>query len=176
MFFRWLPQWLPAQMTAWLYLLLLTELMIISWIDLRTKKISNLWSVLNVVLAIVAWSMGLLSPWSYQVLFFPVGFVVIGFFLFNLGIMGAGDSKLLATLFLCLQLSYHLVYFEQLLYATLAVGFILLSLRVLKKWRDFRSLILGQHWQGLLTMIKSHFSYAPVMLLAWLLLGVKVWL
>ncbi len=163
-------------MTTWLYLLLGLELIVISAIDLRHKKISNLWSILNVTIAIIAWFTEHLGPWNFQVLLFPVGFIIIGFFLFNWRIMGAGDSKLLASLFLCLPLSYHLIYFEQLLYSTMAVGFILLLLRIFRSWREFRSLLMSQHWQGLLTMIKSHFSYAPVMLLAWVLMGVKIWL
>ena len=163
-------------MNPWLFAGLGLQLLVIAWIDLKTKKISNLWAIFNVLLAVGLWVSGINGPWNFQVLLFPVGFIVIGFMLFVLKIMGAGDSKFLASLMLCLPLSLHLVYFEKLLESTIVVGALLLIFKIAKDPLKFRAYLVTRHWQALMNMIKSHFSYAPVMLLAWLLMGVNLWL
>jgi Flp pilus assembly protein protease CpaA len=170
-----ISQWLPAPMNTLQFVLMTVELILVAYLDLKIKKISNLWSVLNLVIAVILWPLGVLGAWDIEVLIFPVAFVVIGFFLFQWKIMGAGDSKFLATLFLCLPLSYHLIYFERLLTATMMVGFILLMTRIFHDPQRFKSYFLSRHWSGIRDMIRSRFSYAPVMLLAWLLLGAALW-
>lgn len=132
-------------MIPWLFGIITLELIVVAVIDLRSKKISNLWSVLNLLASLVLWPLGFLGPWNFQVLIFPVGFIVVGFFLFILKIMGAGDSKFLASLFLCLPLTLHLVYFEKLMVSTILVGAILLLLRILREPTTFRSYFLARH-------------------------------
>ena len=162
-------------MIKWLFGVLALELVLVASIDLKHKKISNLWSVFNLIFAVILWPMDYLGPWNFQVLLFPIGFLIVGFFLFNWKIMGAGDSKFLASLFLCLPLGLHLIFFENLMMSTIMVGAILLSMRILRDPSKFRSYLLSRHWQGLMNMVKSRFSYAPVMLLAGILMGVHLW-
>ncbi len=170
-----IPQWLSSSMKTWQFGFMTLELILVAYLDLKNKKISNLWSVFNLGIALILWPLGMLGVWDFEVLIFPVAFVVIGFFLFQWKIMGAGDSKFLATLFLCLPLSLHLILFERLLTATMMVGFILLMTRIFRDPVRFKSYFLSRHWSGIRDMIRSRFSYAPVMLLAWLLLGATLW-
>jgi Flp pilus assembly protein protease CpaA len=144
---------------------MLCQLAAVAWIDLRSKKISNYWPLINIVLAT---GLHVLDPHfqlSWQLLLFPVGFIVIGFLLFLAGIMGAGDSKYLASLFLCLPTEQHFIFFERLIECTIVVGLINLALKVGR----------GVHWQGWKNLVKSNFSYAPVILLAWIFLGIRLW-
>lgn len=148
----------------------------VSFIDLKTKKISNYWSILNVALSI---GLYFLAPnfyvWSWEVFIFPIGFIFIGFLLFLCHVMGAGDSKFLASLFLIIPLEWHMVFFSKLLVSTIVVGGILLGWKIMSEFFTLKAYFLSRHWQGIRDVIKSNFSYAPVIFLAWLILGVDQW-
>ena len=156
--------------------LITLQLLAVAWIDLKTHKISNLWSILNIVLSI-AFHIFIQSsyPLTWEILIFPLGFLVIGFFLFLMNIMGAGDSKYLASLFLLIPLELHLVFFERLLLSTILVGSFLLMMKVMKHFAQLRAYVINRYWSGIKGIIKSRFSYAPVILLAWIFLGVNLW-
>ena len=156
--------------------IILAELLCVAGIDLKTQKISNKWALLNIVLSIafhVIFSS--LYPFSWEIFLFPVGFIVIGFFLFLLNIMGAGDSKYLASLFLIIPAEFHLLFFEKLLLATIFIGAVLLTFKVLKNFSQVKAYFISRYWAGIKQLIKSRFSYAPVILIAWLLLGGELW-
>lgn len=163
-------------MNLWIFSFILLELIVISVVDLRTAKISNLWPLLNFGLVPLVY---LLLPstyqWDWSVLFFPVGFIVFGFILFLMGIMGAGDSKFLASLFLLIPAEEQWNFAEMLLYATMLVGSLLLLRTLLTKRSEVKAYIISHHWKGLFTLIKSRFSYAPVILLAFALTGGLRW-
>lgn len=164
-------------MIGWIYIVILIELVIVSWIDIKIKKISNLWLYLNLVLSV---AFHLLYPeiyfWDWATLIFPVGWIIGGFILFVFGVMGAGDSKFLATLFLLIPLEQHALMFEKVLYTTLIVGFVFLVFKIAKDFKTIKAYALSSYWQGLKTSIKSSFSFAPVVLIAWMLLGVEQWM
>lgn len=90
--------------------------------------------------------------------------------------MGAGDSKYLASLFLLIPPDRHMLMLEKLVYATLAVGIITLMMKFLRDFQKIKSYAFSTHWNGLKESLRSRFSYAPVILLAWLLLGAQEWL
>lgn len=163
-------------MNLWVFILLLVELVFVTQIDIRTAKIPNRWVLLNLGLAPFLY---LLFPstyqWDWMVLLFPLGFIFFGFILFLMGIMGAGDSKYLASLFLLVPHREHLPLAEMLLSVTLIVGSLLLLRTVLKKSTEVRAYLVSHHWRGLLSLIKSRFSYAPVILIAFSLTGVLRW-
>ena len=156
--------------------LILIQLLAVAWIDLKTHKISNRWAMLNVLLSVV-FHIFFRSyyPLDWEVLLFPVGFIVIGFFLFLFNIMGAGDSKYLASLFLIVPVELHLGFFERLLLSTMLVGAFLLTAKVIKNFTQLRAYFIGHYWSGIKGIIKSRFSYAPVILIAWIILGVNQW-
>src|SRR5688572_25711955 len=92
-------------MIGWIFNMILIELVIVSWIDIKIKKISNIWFFVNLAISIALhFLFPTLYPWEWATLLFPVGWIVAGFGLFLMGIMGAGDSKYLASLFLLIPL------------------------------------------------------------------------
>lgn len=158
----------------YLYTLVALQLLVVSLIDLKTKKISNYWLLVNFVIAIAAY-VGGLHPFEWKILLYPVGAVVVGFALFLVNIMGAGDSKYLASLFLVLPYRLHQSYLENVLISTILVGAILLMTKLLTRFSRIKGYALSLHVKGVLSEIRSHFSYAPVLFLAWLLLGKSLW-
>lgn len=161
---------------ALIFTLILCELLLVGWVDIKSRRISNYWILVNVILSIIFHvTLPGLYPLSWELLLFPFGFIVIGFFLFLLGVMGAGDSKFLASLFLVIPLEYQMMFFEKLILSTIVTGFILLSLRVVRNRALVKSYFWSQYWSGMKEAIKSKFSYAPVLVVAWILLGFNLW-
>lgn len=159
-----------------LFTLVLFQLLVVGWIDFKTKKISNRWVLFNLV-----WALGLylgwngLYPFNWEIFIFPVSFVFIGFFLYLIKIMGAGDSKYLASLFLIVPLEFHMLFFEKLLIATICTGAILLTYRILKNGAKLKAYLINHYWEGIRLTLQSRFSYAPVIFLAWVMLGFDIW-
>ena len=162
-------------MSPWIYSLILLELAIISFIDIKTKKISNLWSIGQLVLAVLLYFSFDTYQWSWTVLVYPLIWFVIGFGLFILGIMGAGDSKLIASLYFLIPLSLHHVMLEKILISTIVVGFMNFSIKIIRDFRTIKAYALSAYWQGFWVRMKSSFSFAPVVMMAWILLGVQLW-
>lgn len=154
----------------------LLELLTVAWIDFKTEKISNKWIMVNTIAAILLHIFAQpLYPFSWEVLIFPVGFIVVGFFLYLLNVMGAGDSKFLASLFLIIPLEFHMPFFEKLVISSIAVGAILFSYRIYKNGAELKAYFVGHYWEGIRKTLQSRFSYAPVIFLAWIILGFKIW-
>lgn len=163
-------------MISWIYWLILVQLVFVSVVDIKTRKISNLWFLFNLILSLAFHFIHPEAyPWVWAVLVFPVGWLIIGFILFVLGIMGAGDSKYLASLFLIIPVEQQAIMFEKIIYSTLIVGLVMLSLKIAKDFQKIKAYALSTYWQGFKESIRSRFSYAPVILLAWILLGVAQW-
>ncbi len=162
-------------MSPWIYSLILLELAIISFIDIRTKKISNFWSIGQLVAAVLLYISFDTYQWSWTVLVYPLIWFVIGFGLFILGIMGAGDSKLIASLYFLIPLSLHHVMLEKILISTIVVGFMNFFIKIIKDFRTIKAYALSAYWQGFWVKMKSSFSFAPVIMMAWILLGVQLW-
>ncbi len=163
-------------MMNWIYFLILSQLLIVSWIDIKIKKISNLWFGLNLILGI-GFHIGYpdLYPTEWTALIFPIAWLVVGFILFVLGIMGAGDSKYLASLFLIIPIEQHAVMLEKIIYSTVVVGLVMLSIKIIRDFQKIKAYAFSSYWSGLKESLRSRFSYAPVILLAWIFLGVELW-
>ena len=157
-----------------LFYVITLELFVVSIIDFKTKKISNYWTLVNFILSIIFYVMGTF-PFEFQALIIPVATIIVGFFLFLAHIMGAGDSKYLASLFLLLPWALQLKFFENVLLSTILVGGILLITKVIMSFNKLKGYALSLYFKGILQEIRSRFSYAPVLLLAWLLLGKELW-
>jgi prepilin peptidase CpaA len=159
-----------------IFALILCELLIVGWIDFKTEKISNRWILVNFIGSIFLHTfVQNLYPLSWEVLIFPLGLIAIGFFLFLINVMGAGDSKYLASLFLIIPLEYQMLFFEKLVVSTIITGSILLLFKVFTQREKIRAYVLSRYWIGIKDAIKSRFSYAPVVTVAWILLGLKLW-
>jgi prepilin peptidase CpaA len=160
----------------YLIMVVLIELLLVSAIDLKKKKISNLWFALNLVMAMVFhFTMKDVYPFGWENLIFPLGWIAGGFLLFLLNIMGAGDSKYLASLFLMVPAQFHLQLFGNIISSTIIVGIILVIMTIIKNFKKLKAYTLSSYWSGIRDTIKSRFSYAPVILLAWMLFGVTQW-
>lgn len=158
------------------FALVLAELLAVGWIDFKTQKISNKWIFVNLGIAVVLYIFARdLYPLNWEILFFPVGFIVVGFLLFLLNVMGAGDSKYLASLFLLIPLEYQLLFFEKLVVSTIFTGSILLAFKMISERERLKAYLLSRYWPGIRDTIKSRFSYAPVVTVAWILLGFNLW-
>jgi prepilin peptidase CpaA len=156
--------------------IVLVELLIVSVVDLKKKKISNIWFLVNIILAVIFHlTMKETFPFSAEMFIFPVGWILGGFVLFLLNIMGAGDSKYLASLFLMVPVEYHMVLFGKILSSTIIVGIILVTMKLIKDFKKLKAYSLANYWVGVRETIKSRFSYAPVILLAWILFGANIW-
>lgn len=90
--------------------------------------------------------------------------------------MGAGDSKYLASVFAVVPPDLQMVMFSQLVNATILVGLFLISLKLAKDFQKIKAYALTTYWQGLKEILRSRFSYAPVILIAWLFVGLKLWM
>jgi prepilin peptidase CpaA len=156
-----------------IFTLVSLELIVVSIIDFKKKIISNWWSIFHLVLFLIS-NIFFKSELSIGLFFYPFAFLIIGFVLFLLKIMGAGDSKFLASLSLVLPVKFHPQFLESLLYATILVGFILLMLRLKMDYTKLRAYFLSRYWRGITQAIKSEFSYAPVIFLAWIFTWLKV--
>ena len=157
-------------------IVVMIELLLVGWIDFKTKKISNYWVILNVILSIALYMVASdVYQLSWNILIFPLGFIVAGFVLFLLNIMGAGDSKFLASLFLLTPSEYQIILFEKILVSTIVSGALLLSLGFVRNRKVLIAFMINRHWRGIRDIIKSRFSYAPVISVAWLLLGRELW-
>lgn len=154
------------------YLFLLIELIAVSYLDILSRKISNNWSILNIILFVIIL---FIIPESYtfefRQFFFSMAFLIVGFILFLLKIMGPGDTKFLFSLFLIIPVSLHDSAFVCLLYSTIIAGG---SLFILNTIQNFKILSLSFKIRDIGIIKKVYgkkFSYAPVILFSWIWLG-----
>ncbi len=156
------------------YALILLQVAVVAWIDFKREIISNYWIVTNGLIAFtLPFLLPSLYPLTWEILLFPLGFLIFGFVLFLLNIMGAGDSKYLASLFLLVPLEHQLIFFEKLVISTISTGAILLVIRIFKEGRTIKAYLLSSYWGGIKQILRSRFSYAPVILIAWILFGLS---
>lgn len=149
-------------------LFLFIELIFVTYGDLKYRTIKNSWSILNLVLSLFFFiflpDLYLFKLESFQ---FSIVFILVGFLLYLLRIMGGGDSKFLATFFLLIPLKLQEEFFYYLLITTILLGsgFLLSNLY---KYREviLQSLKVGDV-QGVKNCFGSKFAYAPVILLSW---------
>lgn len=154
------------------YIFVAIQLLVVAYIDFKTKKISNVWLLINSIFFVVlTWLFPELYSWSIQVLFIPVAFIVVGFVLFLMNIMGGGDSKYLSSIYLLIPVSLQETTFIYLLYATILVGSTLFLLNTLK----YLDLIIVHYRMkdiaGIKRIYGKRFTYAPVIFIAWMWFG-----
>lgn len=156
-----------------LYLGVLASLFIVAWVDFKTTKISNYWIILNLIVFI---GLSIFSPHhhpTFSHFIYPVVILFTGFFLFMLKVMGAGDAKYLFTLFLLLPTVLHKPFFELLVLSTCLIGCMLLIVNFLRSRDKIILAFKAQGLRGLSACFGTRFSYAPVILFAWIWLAIK---
>ncbi|MBT7608568.1 MAG: hypothetical protein HN576_02355 [Bacteriovoracaceae bacterium] len=155
-----------------IYLFLLVELFFVAVIDFKTKKISNLWSIINLCFFILSF---FLFPNQYILslkLFFIPGCILLGGFgLYLLKIMGAGDSKYLFTFFLLTPLAVHETVFVYLAVSTVIIATCILIYNSIKNFSNFIFAIKTFDKALFKQIFGTKFTYAPVILFSWMWLG-----
>lgn len=154
------------------YLFLLIELIAVSYLDILSRKISNLWPILNITLFfIILFIIPQSYAFEFRQFFFSIVFLIVGFVLFLLKVMGPGDTKFLFSLFLIIPVSFHDSAFVCLLYSTIMVGG---SLFIVNTIQNFEKLSLSFKIRDIGIIKKVYgkkFSYAPVILISWIWFG-----
>jgi prepilin peptidase CpaA len=156
------------------YLALFTELLIVSMIDLYTKKISNLWAISNLLFAVILYSYVEHYVLDKEIIVFPLAFLGTGLLLFRLKIMGAGDVKFLSTFFLLLVPHLQERLFYYLVASTVVVAVTFLVFNTLKNSREIIQIFQSRNYGDLKKFYGTKFSYAPVILLSWIMLGLDI--
>lgn len=162
-------------MSWYIYGLMAAQLAIVAFQDYKYKKIYNYWSIINLLFFIVLLIFHADYTLSLKAFFLPLTILFVGFILFVLKIMGAGDSKYLFTFFLLIPEAMHEKAFIYLAYSTIIIGIILLVKNTLKNFNTvimaFRIMDIG----SIKRVFGTRFSYAPVILISWIYFGYVLW-
>lgn len=156
------------------YLFLLAELVVVSVLDIRQRVIKNYWPILNIslfVAFIFVYPNFYFFKWDTFV--FSLTFLAVGFFLFLLKIMGAGDTKFLFSFFLLIPLSAQEGLFQLLLYSTVLIGCFFFFTNFIRHFEKIVQALKTKNYLLLKDCFGSKFPFAPVILLSWLWLGWK---
>lgn len=158
-----------------LFLFLGLELAFVSFIDIRYRKISNNWSILNIVLYLACLVVfPTLYKFNIETFFFPLVFLGVGFFLFLLKVMGGGDSKYLFSFFLLVPEIYHEVFFLKLIYSTIAIGVYLLIYNSIKNFDKLLVALAMKDIKEIKSLYGTKFAYAPVIAISWIAFGWEI--
>ncbi len=157
------------------YIFVLVQLVPVSYLDIKTKKIANFWPVLN----ILAYLFNLyLFPDQYPLIFthflYSIGFLVIGFMLFLMKIMGPGDAKYLASIFLLIVDNLQATFFFQIIYLTILAGSILLIFHAILNFDKIKKAIMISNFGEIKGIFGTKFTYAPIILISWMGFGWKI--
>lgn len=158
-----------------IYVFLLIELIFVSYGDVKTEKIPNMWSVINLFAFIV---LLIITPQFYQLelqtFAYSFVFLIIGFLLFLLKVMGGGDSKFLFTFFLLVPVSLQELTLTYLLYSTMLIGGFFFLTNLAKNFDQIIRSLRIKDLKGVKSYFGTKFSFAPVILLTWLWIGLSL--
>lgn len=154
------------------FIFLAIQLLVVAYIDFKTSKISNIWILINFLFfCILTVVYPKIYVWSFGIMLFPVVFLIVGFLLFIMNIMGGGDSKYLSSLYLLIPLGFQEIVFLYLLYTTVIIGSSLLLFNALKNLDNIILLIRIGDVNGIKKIFGKKFTYAPVIFIAWMWFG-----
>lgn len=158
-----------------LFIVLMLELLIVSYLDLKYKKIANIWSLFNLVIyGVCLLIFPTLFSFSFQTFFYPLVFLGVGLLLFALKIMGAGDSKFLFTFFLLVPEPYHEQFFLKLIYSTIVIGLYLLFYNTFKNFDKIKNALIRMDIRAFKNVYGTKFSYAPIIALSWIIFAWEI--
>jgi len=157
-----------------LYLFLLVELAAVAWLDLKYRKISNVWVILNIVLFIFAYFI-LKGRFVFQLqqMYYPFIFFIVGFAFYTLKIMGGGDSKFLVSIYLLTPLGFHEDFLFCLLYVTIIVGMSQFSYNTYVGRNHLSAFWRSRDVTYLKKCYGKKFPFAPIILLSWIIFGMN---
>lgn len=155
-----------------IYFFVLIQLMVISYFDIKTKKIKNAWVFLNIGCYFI---FCVIFPDYYQfnliTFFYPIVFLFVGFFLFVVKIMGSGDTKYLCSFYLMIPSHLHEKTLLSLIILTVVFGITVLIFNTIK---DAKKIVYAFRYNQL-NLIRGVYgkklTFAPVIFLTWILFG-----
>jgi len=156
------------------YIFILLQLLVVTYFDLKTRKISNLWVLLNIIIYLFhLFYFSNQYPLVPEHFIFPLGCLFIGFLFFLLNIMGPGDSKYLFSLFLLINKDHQITFFTSLLFTTAIVGSILLLLHTIRNFDKIKMAIMLSDFRQLKGVFGSKYTHAPIIIISWVGFGWK---
>lgn len=154
------------------YFGILLELVVVSWVDIKKRKISNKWTIANIILFII---LLFVFPeyyiFTWKTFMYSGMLLAITFVLFLLNVMGGGDSKFLFSFFLIVPLKLQEQAFYYLLVSTVITGLIFFVMNTAINYRKLIEYLKNKDIQGVKSCFGSKFAFAPVILLSWLSVG-----
>lgn len=154
------------------FIFLSIQLLFVAYVDFKTTKISNIWLLINFIFfCVLTFVYPNIYLWNINVWLFPVAFLLVGFVLFIMNIMGGGDSKYLSSLYLLIPLDFQETVFLYLLYTTVIVGSSLLLFNALKNLDKIIFMVRIGDVAGIKKIFGKKFTYAPVIFIAWMWFG-----
>ena len=160
-----------------LYLFLFFELIIVTYLDIRYRKIPNQYIILNLILYFFFISIFkenynfTFGHYIYSIMFIVLGFI---FFLHPQKIMAGGDSKLLASIFLLVPTSYHDLFLLNILWVTILVTGFCIILNILENLRNIIEHIRRKNYSKIYAF-GMKIPFTPVILLSWGWLGIEIY-
>ncbi|MBT4790632.1 MAG: hypothetical protein HON90_03595 [Halobacteriovoraceae bacterium] len=155
-----------------IYLFILVELCFVAYIDIKHRKIKNIWSIVNFLVAVLLFTTrSEIYPFQLDSFLFTFACVAAGFLLFLLKIMGGGDSKYLASFFLLIPLSLQDEVFYYLLIITIIIGLFMLLKNSISNYEKIIQSFKEKDIQGVKSCFGTKFAYAPVILVTWIWIG-----
>ncbi len=141
-------------------------------LDIKYRKILNYWSLLNIAVAVFLFiSYPESYPLTIEMFQFALVFIVVGFGLFMMKIMGGGDSKFLATFFLLIPLNLQEAVFYYLLVNTVIIGSLFFINNIIVNHEKLIESFKNRNLEGIKGCFNNKFAYAPVILLTWMWIG-----
>ncbi len=158
-----------------IYSFICIQVVFVAIYDIKHKKISNQWSLLNLALFV---SFLFIFPEMYQfkaeTFLFSIVFIVVGFFGYLIRVVGAGDSKYLFSLFLLTPQIWHEKTFTLLFISTAIIGGFSIFTQVIQNYEKIVAYAKSGYMSGIRTCLGNKFPFAPVILMSWLWLGFYV--
>jgi prepilin peptidase CpaA len=155
---------------AFLYLSFI--LVIVSIVDLKKRKISNIWSAVNIFnFLIFLWIMPNQFKFSFETFQFPLIFFLVSFVLYWMKIMGAGDSKFISTFYFTVPVAEQDNLFIIQLSLTVLIGIFLLLMNSLSNLSALREAYRNRDLTIFRRVYGKKFPYSPVILLSWMVWG-----
>jgi len=155
-----------------IYFFLLAELFFVSYGDVKTQRIPNLWSLLNILIYIIfCFAFPDIYVFDLNTFLVPIIILASGFLFFLLKVMGGGDSKFMFSFFLTVPQGYHEGFFWFLLYSTTIIGLFMFFTNTAAHFKSIINCIKLKQYKEMRKFFGSKFAFAPVILIAWLWLG-----
>jgi len=157
-----------------IFFIFVVQLLIITFIDIKTAKIYNVWPIFNIIFFIIIQFLDQKIIFlSIDKILFVVCFLAVGLILYLLKIMGGGDSKYLSSLFLITPNLWHEDLLIKLVSATIIVGSFSMLTNITRNKQQLINSILIQDYKSTFLALGGKFPFSTVILISWCWLGVE---